>query len=77
MESVGLKIDFQYPEMAPVLEEIATGEIRPWDVVLTPEELLIVLERSGTEYVALDPDTPEQQVWTTEDFKEHLLRYEF
>ena len=34
-ESVRLEMDSQYPEMSPVLEEIASGEIRPWDVVLT------------------------------------------
>lgn len=76
-ENVRLETASQYPDLAPVLRKIATGEIRGREVRFTPQELLEVVEAAGNEYyVALDPDTPEQQVWSAETFKEHLTSYE-
>jgi hypothetical protein len=76
-ENWGLGMASQYPDLAPVLQKIARGEIRGREVRFTPPALLEVVEAAGDEYyVALDPDTPEQQVWSAQNLKVHLKAYE-
>ena len=49
-ENVRLGVASQYPELAPVLQKIARGEIRGREVRFTLQELLGVVEAAGAEY---------------------------
>jgi hypothetical protein len=53
----------------------ATGRASPRFPEFDPRSLVEVLEGVSSEvgYVALDPDTPGQQVWSVEQFGRHLL----
>ena len=51
------------------------GGTSPQFPVFDPQSLIVVMESvsSDVRYVALDPDTPRQQVWSVEQFGTHLL----
>ena len=62
-------------ELKTMAEATADGAPDPRYPVFEPQSLVGVMEgvSSDVRYVALDPDTPQQQVWSVEQFGTHLL----
>ena len=62
-------------ELKTMAGATADGAPDPQYPVFEPQSLVGVMEgvSSDVRYVALDPDTPQQQVWSVEHFGTHLL----
>jgi hypothetical protein len=73
-ESMELEISYHGSEVSGVLAEVKTGKVRLLLADFPTQALLKFIETIDQEYIALDPDTPGQQVWDIEVFEEHVKR---
>jgi hypothetical protein len=70
--SIWLELSYHDVGIDCVLDEIKMGKVRLVLIPYSTQRILKFLETTDQEYVVIDPDTPEQQVWNMEVFEEHL-----
>ena len=73
-DSMQLELSYHDFGIDYVLDEIKTGKVRLLLVPYSTQQILKFLETTDQDYLAIDPDTPEQQVWDMEVFEEYLKR---
>ena len=71
-DSIQLEVSYHDFGIDYVLDEVKSGKTRLLLVPYSARQILKFFEITDQEYVAIDPDTPEQQVWDIEVFEEHL-----